>query len=198
MTVREKSHRLFFALHILIPLLIGTAIYLWLRPDLDLSRLLTNIAGQFTTMPTIGPATSALTPTFPSILPGAATLIRTLRNFGSDILWAYALTATLMWILGTCRRSAILSAGIAAALGAGLEAAQLVNLLGGTFDPLDILLETAAALAAASIIHLVLHGGEYEKLRQSPKHRPGPRLVHGHRRRFVIQIQGDAGDQDQC
>lgn len=196
MTLREKSQRHFVALHILIPLLAGTAIYLWLRPDLELSRLLANLVEQITTMPTIESANPALTPTLPLILP--AVLLRMLRNFGSDILWAYALTAALAFILGTRRRPAILSAAIAAALGSLLEVAQLAGLIAGTFDPLDILFESAAALAAASIIHLVYHGGKYETLHKNTKHHPDHRHVHGICRRFVlhIQVQGDQSDRD--
>ena len=159
-----------------------------------MSRLLEGLAGRIPTMPTIGSVHPAASPTFPSILP--VEFLCALRNFGSDILWAYALTAALAFILGTRRRSVILSATIAAALGALLEAAQLTGLINGTFDPLDILFETAAALAAASIIHLVLHGGEYEKLRKSPKHRSDPGSFHSNGSSIIIQVQGDQSDRD--
>lgn len=67
-----------------------------------------------------------------------------LRNFACDILWAAALTLTVALILGPEQR--VFSLAICIIFEVGLEAAQITPWISGTFDVLDIVLESVTTI----------------------------------------------------
>lgn len=69
-----------------------------------------------------------------------------------DFLWAYALCFALYRLLSPFQHRLLFAVLAANALGALLEYLQKVQILSGTFDPLDILAESIAAVFAAIII----------------------------------------------
>ena len=116
-------------LHIFIPLLIGGGLYLLLCPEAFVSRWVYGLLG--------------------AVPPAIGGTLGPVRNHLADMLWAWALTwgAYLALGRGHCRGAAV----AAVCTGIFVELAQ--GALGvGTFDWLDIALETLAAIAAALYI----------------------------------------------
>lgn len=73
-------------------------------------------------------------------------------NWLGDFLWAYALCFALYRMLSPFRNRLLFAVLTTSALGTLLEILQKVQIINGTFDPLDILAEAAAAVLAAIII----------------------------------------------
>lgn len=74
------------------------------------------------------------------------------RNWLGDFLWAYALCFALYRVLSPFRYTALLSTLGTVMLGSLLEFLQKAQMISGTFDYLDIIAETAAAILAMLII----------------------------------------------
>lgn len=73
-------------------------------------------------------------------------------NWLGDFLWAYALCFALYRLLSPFQHRMLFAILATSALGTLLEFLQKVQILSGTFDPLDILAESIAAVFAAIII----------------------------------------------
>ena len=86
----------------------------------------------------------ALDPARAAVAPAIDALPEPLLFSLPDALWLYALIFALGWVQPG--RVRWLVAGVA--LGAGVELAQLVGVVGGTFDPVDLVLSLAAAALA--------------------------------------------------
>ena len=148
-TRKKNTH--FYLWNILGSLLLGLVIYLILRPQSYISQAIYSV--------------------FPCGIGNAANqngghiLLRLLNNFGPDMLWAYAMTFTVMLILGDGKRKWIQCACICMALETGTELMQKAGLLSGTFDPLDIAVEVIATWSAMSVIILYFYvrRNRYEK-----------------------------------
>ncbi len=129
----------FYALQCGLPLLLGLAVYLacgksvyvtvWLKQRLGLADWgapgMSGAAGIFVT------------------------------GYLADMLWAYALTFALSWVLGPGRKERRTAGITASLLGILLECLQVFHTIPGTGDILDMFLECAAALAAVCIIHFI-------------------------------------------
>lgn len=125
----------YWGAHILVPLLVGGALYLLLCPDTLLSGWYYGFLGL--------PKPQVSLPEW---------LRLPLRNFGCDILWAYALTYTLSLILGQTKTGVTLTGGIGIVVECGVELLQNAGVIAGTFDLLDILLEGITTAFALSCI----------------------------------------------
>ncbi len=125
----------FYLCNILIPLMIGAMLYCLLRPDAWISLRLYRLFS-------LGPAT----------LPLPRWLLQILRCFGADILWSYALTFAVAWVLSESRPWQILA--VSAGFSLLTECTQAFGWLRGTFDPLDILLQICITALGALIIKL--------------------------------------------
>lgn len=73
-----------------------------------------------------------------------------IRNHVCDFLWGFALFSGLRFFADKSRTPAI-SALIALSVAVSLEVIQALPIIPGTFDPIDILTETAAVMAAMFI-----------------------------------------------
>ena len=130
-----KREHIFWLLHIVLPIVVGGLMYLQFRPDTYLSSLIYR---------GMGISAPALTETSPA---GQAVLAF-LRNFLCDMLWAYALTMTVAWIL----EQPIVVLVICCAMEMGIEWLQKIQILSGTFDPVDIILECFTTIFALLIV----------------------------------------------
>ena len=127
---------LFYGGNVVVPLLLGLAVYLRHRPDTHLAVLFGSLASALSRIPKRGPEG----------------LIRFLRNFVPDMLWAYALTFAAAGVLRPGGRGRWGVLALCLGFSALMECLQLTALVPGTFDPLDLLLEAAAICLAFCII----------------------------------------------
>lgn len=131
-----RNSRLFYFLNIIIPLAIGLILYLSLRKDSYVSLLANTIIH----LPNIPEQK----------LPTG--LVAFLRNFASDILWAYALTFAVECVLGYNKKSLLLHILICVCFVVLIELVQKIGIFNGTFDLLDILFEGFSICLAIQII----------------------------------------------
>ncbi len=122
-------------LHIATALGLGLLLYLFLRQNTYLHTLLETVL--HFEIPNIQRRTSYL---------------RFAANWLGDFFWAYALCFALYRFLSPFQHRLLFAVLAASALGALLEYLQKAQILSGTFDPMDILAESVAAVFAAIII----------------------------------------------
>ena len=131
----KKPQRLFWVVNICFPLFAGFCVYLFCRPDTRTSSVIIRLFMMFgITINEISVRSEFV------------------RFYLCDILWAYALTCTVSMLLGQSKRE-LFAAGIICFLFEGLiEVMQKWNIIGGTFDGLDIAFEAIATSIAVVII----------------------------------------------
>ena len=135
-TKKKRGEKLFYGLNIIIPLVLGLIIYLLFRRD---SRLFVFIS-RFCSIP------SSLNGSLP--LPVEAFF----RNFASDMLWAYSLTCSVIFVLGYSHKNMLITFLICVCFEIVIEIMQHTSFFHGTFDVLDIILEMFSTCLALIII----------------------------------------------
>ncbi len=144
-----KQRRFFYWLNICIPLLVGLILYLSFRKDAFISVFW----GKYLPLPA---------PLFKS-LPEWLSLF--LRNYASDILWAYSLGFAIQLVLGRSKRSRLHTLVVCLCFEVILEVLQRFGVIRGTFDYLDILLE-ACSICLALLVIKVFEEAQNEKNNQ--------------------------------
>ena len=129
---------LFYSLNIILPLFFGLFLYLNLRADSYVSVLL-NIFIPF-------PVLSF------SVFP--EWFVSFLRNYVSDVLWAYSLGCAISLVLGYSRKKILYVILLCSGFVSILEILQKTGIFHGTFDFFDILLEICAVCMALIIIFI--------------------------------------------
>ena len=154
-------------LNILLPLLAGLSVYVLLRPDSYISLFLSgalHLAG----------------PDVPNDIP--PDFLRLLNNFGPDICWSYSLVFAVHMVLHDLRRPLPATLCLSGILIILIESLQKISILPGVFDPLDLVLEAAAAINATLILALFSrkHRRNTNEKENSDLHEPRtcPRLIH--------------------
>ena len=131
----NNKRRLFTALNILLPLIAGVIVYIFVQKSTYLENVLVGFfAADF--KPLIW---SGWTYTFTVC-------------WLCDVLWAYSLTFSLWMVLCSWKNAVLFSAVLAFVAGAAFELLQLFEVMGGTFDVFDMVLELMAASLAAVVI----------------------------------------------
>lgn len=69
-----------------------------------------------------------------------------------DIMWAYSLTFALFFCFKNFSNSLVISGSLSVLFAVIIEFSQFIDLISGTFDILDIILEISAILLAVIII----------------------------------------------
>ncbi len=142
--MRRKNGILIW-LCIVAPLVLGTAGYLIFRPDTWLSRRIMDMlpferAAAWLAHVRIGAGRAAF-----------------FRNYFSDICWAFSLGSAVSFILPDKRRWAVILPLLFLSV---MEGLQKTGVIRGTFDWLDILLESIASTAAVLLVqYLQNHQG---------------------------------------
>ena len=75
-----------------------------------------------------------------------------IKSWLCDILWAYALTHSLYFVLGGFKHKIFISAIMSICFATVFELLQLFEKVRGTFDILDIIFQIAAVLLAVILI----------------------------------------------
>ena len=140
MALRRNRSNLFYALHVLLPLLLGFGLYVLLRPEVLAVRAV------FDLLPFDLPQ--------PLQRSGVgSSVIRLLRCHAADFLWGYALAMALFWAGDRYGYPPGKSIGFSIFADLLMELLQLTPLLSGVFDLRDIfvqILGTGIAVCAAA------------------------------------------------
>ena len=141
--MKKYKNKLFFCwlINVVIPIALGAAIYILVRPDTYISHFAYRTLG-VSWQGGIGRR----------MLPRWIWLF--LTGHASDILWAYGLTHAVFLILGKDRKCFLLTAAICVVFEVGMECMQLLPGILATFDWWDIALEICATAIASLIIKL--------------------------------------------
>lgn len=150
MNVQKKRRLIFYILNIIIPLVLGLVLYLSFRRDSYIAILVS----KYIYLP-ISPE---------SLIPDG--LKAFLRNFVSDILWAYALSFAVVLTIGYSKKRMWFSALICLSFIVTTELFQKIDIFHGTFDVLDILFETLSICLALLFIN-TYEEAQNEKSRKS-------------------------------
>ena len=127
----RKQNNLFFMLNIMIPILMGIFIYLFYSPNTIFVKFVNTYIN--------------------IIIFDRNVFIDILRNYFCDFCWSYSLSFTISYIYKN-QLSIITTIVIPVSVGLCLEILQLTSLTSGTYDLLDIFMESLASV----ICYLVL------------------------------------------
>ncbi len=125
---------IFYLTSVFIPLIIGLLLYIWLRPDVLITRMIVRLF----------PILSEV-----SYSGNSATVI-IIRNHMSDFLWAYSLMISVLWI---CEKYDInIKKGVCICLlvDLAMEGSQVINPF-FTFDFFDLIAELIGTIIACMI-----------------------------------------------
>lgn len=132
----------FYWINIIIPIVLGTIVYILFREDTYISIIFMKI------MKEVG-IEIALPHNLDNPIADFA------RNHLCDILWAYALTFTVVLAGDFQKKQMIIPFIISAVFGISMELLQKFDIITGTFDYWDIVFQVIASVCA--IIIILLH-----------------------------------------
>lgn len=128
-----RIKRIILFLNIFIPLVLGLLLYLFTKPENYISLFVS----QFYSFPTFN---------------CSSPIMEFINNWGCDFLWAYSLSAILFELFKSFKHSWIFSSLISISLGISMELLQYYNVVAGTFDVWDIIVEIIAVIVSILII----------------------------------------------
>ena len=131
------KRRIFIAANITIPLLLGAVIYFLTSSDVIFVEAVRSLGG----VPFQSEQDIAL-----------GGICQVIRYYLLDILWAYALFFSLYFVIGKGAANLRTALIIAIVFSSVMEIAQLISIVPGYFDGLDIVVEVLAEVFAALII----------------------------------------------
>lgn len=134
--MKQKKCITFAMLHTLIPLCMGTGIYILVRPGTYIARICISLN------PWLGEL---------RIRMGTDLFHIFLRNYACDMLWAYALTIGLFWYGRLTGQKVWKSALIGGGFAVLMESLQILPVIPGTFDGMDVVTEILAMLIAECV-----------------------------------------------
>lgn len=142
---RTMKQHMFYALNISMSLVIGLIVYVCFRPDTYVSQVVYDVLG-------ISPDVVLSATWLPTWL------LLFVRNFLADIIWAYALTFTVCYILWDQSKSMLPIFGIVATFEICIEVSQKLGIMPGTFDWWDIFLEICITAFVMLLIKILSKG----------------------------------------
>ena len=134
--MKQEKCITFAMLHTLIPLCMGTGIYILVRPGTYIARVCISLN------PWLGEL---------RIRMGTDLFHMFLRNYACDMLWAYALTIGLFWYGRLTGQKVWKSALIGGGFAVLMESLQILPVIPGTFDGMDVVTEILAMLIAGCV-----------------------------------------------
>ena len=137
-------------LNIIVPILAGTLIYLFLAPDTFIVKGGWRILGRRNPLEAI----NIMDFPYP---------VRWIRFYVCDALWTYALSNTVILILGDAKRNILIGCSIGILFSIIMELLQLFSFFPGTFDIWDIFTAIIAGITAGIINKEQKENFNYEK-----------------------------------
>lgn len=145
-TIKSRKVDIFGFANVVIPLLVGGIIYACISPDVFFVRWAREQLGIFS---------------FDTYM-GEGLLVKNIvRNHLPDMLWSYSLVYALVLILGNKNKHILLAIVMSSVLGICLEYLQLVKVITGTGDILDVFCEVITSVIAGAMI--ICRRGKNEK-----------------------------------
>ena len=141
--------KVFWAVNIIIPLIVGFMIYFIFRPNAYIIQPIYTLFGI--------KARS---------VDGNNMFWKFVNNYACDILWSYSLTFVSIFLLRNMKRCIWIGVLVCVLFETMVESLQLIPAFPGTFDVFDMLAELITTLLAALIIHIFIYkygGTQYEK-----------------------------------
>lgn len=137
-----KKHTFFWFCNIVIPILLGTVIYLFWTNDTYISIIVRDYLHRI--------------PLFDIPLFNKSSMLAAfIRNYFCDMCWAYAIIFCLVPIIGLSKKHIMLSTWIGIVFSIFMEVLQYFSVINGTFDIWDIILEVMACLIASLMIYTI-------------------------------------------
>lgn len=130
--MKYKQKLWWIGLHIAVPLIMGAVIYYLISPEVIFIKMF-SMSGEIPE---------------PFTLNQSHMIHRFVRNYFLDMLWAYALMNTLIFLIGNSSSTIKISVSIAVIFTVILEGVQLTSFVSGTFDVWDIMVEIIGELFA--------------------------------------------------
>ena len=139
-----NSQKKFLICNAVIPIIIGTIIYYMISPEVIFAQCVDELLGRTIHI---------------GYMWGNSEVIRFIRNYLLDMMWAYALFFALTFVMGN--NTVVLKKVFAVAFvfSTIMEFLQLTPIARGTFDFNDIIIECLAEVLAVCIIKFKLYKG---------------------------------------
>lgn len=138
----RKVKRLFWIINVLAPLLMGALLYYVFSPDVIFVRCIDSFLGR-----------KGIHINYIDYIDYSGTVIlRFVRNYLLDMIWAYTLVFAMSFILCNNAAEIMKMMIIIVCFTVVMEMLQCTNLVNGTFDILDIVVELLAEFIAVFII----------------------------------------------
>lgn len=129
----KNVYRIF---NILFPLIIGLGVYLFINPD----NYICSFFSRFVVLPKFGLSSP---------------FIEFVNNWGCDFLWAYSFTSVIYELFCSFKFSWLITGLLSISLGVFMELLQYFDVVGGTFDVWDIIIEIIAVVISVLIIKFI-------------------------------------------
>lgn len=141
MNLKNKKYLRYF-FNVVVPVFVGVVIYIFVRPDTYIARYFYMVCGISERIGQI------------SILPKVIRIF--MGCYAADILWAYALTFSVFFVLEDVIDRVLPMFCICAVFEIGMEFLQIFPAFRGTFDLWDIILEISTSAIVSLIIKIQL------------------------------------------
>lgn len=135
--MKIMGKRIFLTANIILPLLLGAAVYFFTSEDVIFVEMVSSLFGKA--------IRNGCVVTYSGVT-------RLVRYYMPDVIWAYALVFALYFSLGNNAARVKIVFVIAVIFSSIMEVIQLFPVIPGTFDLIDILVEAIAEIIAAFII----------------------------------------------
>lgn len=135
-----KKKALLYACHVVVPLLLGAGIYVHCTGDTYITLALHAVYPKCLTSP-------------PKWDVASSALLRLLRFYFCDAVWAYSLTFSIAPLIGAAKDQVIWATTLSLCFCVLLELLQLSTGFIGTFDSMDLATEVTSCIIAGSIFY---------------------------------------------
>lgn len=141
-----RKNVFFWSGMIVVPMVVGLIVYLILKPSAYVSELIIDIFGLRQL----------------NIQTSDNWFLSIIRNYLCDFLWAFSLTAAISLLYYDNRFRSAISVLICLIVGIIIELMQLLGVISGTFDIVDLIVQSIGSILSIIISKIYLRGNKNE------------------------------------
>ena len=141
-----RKNVFFWSGMIVLPMVVGLIVYLILKPSAYVSELIIDILGLRQL----------------NIQTSDNWFLSIIRNYLCDFLWAFSLTAAISLLYYDNRFRSVISVLICLIVGIIIELLQLWGVISGTFDIVDLIVQSIGSILSIIISKIYLRGNKNE------------------------------------